>query len=60
MRRHFDSVSGFPDAAAVVDVVGGDLDADFYICGPAPFMELVEETLLELGVAPGPSSSSGS
>ena len=36
VRRHFDSVSGFPDAAAVVDVVGGDPDADFYVCGPGP------------------------
>ena len=28
------------------------LDADFYICGPGPFMDLVETTLLELGVDP--------
>ena len=28
------------------------LDADFYICGPTPFMDLVEATLLELGVDP--------
>lgn len=50
--RHFDSVSGFPDAQAVVDVAGGDPDADFYVCGPAPFMELVEHTLLDLGAEP--------
>ena len=30
----------------------GDLDADFYICGPGPFMDLVESTLQALGVAP--------
>jgi 3-ketosteroid 9alpha-monooxygenase subunit B len=51
--RHFDSVSGFPDAGAVVDVAGGDPDADFYVCGPGPFMVLVEQTLLGLGVEPG-------
>ena len=32
--------------------VDGRLDADFYICGPGPFMELVEATLLDLGVEP--------
>ncbi|MGO8870883.1 MAG: 2Fe-2S iron-sulfur cluster-binding protein [Acidimicrobiales bacterium] len=53
VRRHFDSVSGFPGPEAILDVVGGELDADFYVCGPAPFMELVEETLLGAGVAPG-------
>jgi len=52
VRRHFDSVSGFPRPAVVLDVVGGQPDADFYICGPGPFMDLVEETLLGAGVAP--------
>jgi 3-ketosteroid 9alpha-monooxygenase subunit B len=28
-------------------------EAWHYICGPAPFMELVERTLIELGVPPG-------
>ena len=32
--------------------VDGRLDADFYICGPGPFMDLVEATLLGLGVEP--------
>jgi 3-ketosteroid 9alpha-monooxygenase subunit B len=53
VRRHFDSASGFPRPAAVVDLVGGEPGADFYICGPGPFMDLVEETLLGAGVAPG-------
>ena len=52
VRRHFDSVSGFPRPAAVLDFVGGELDADFYICGPGPFMDIVEETLLGAGAAP--------
>lgn len=29
---------------------GGDLDADFYLCGPAPFMDLAERALLVHGV----------
>ncbi len=53
VHRHFDSVSGFPEPATIVDVVDGDLGADFYVCGPGPFMELAERTLLELGVGPG-------
>ena len=28
-----------------------NLDADFYLCGPPPFMKSLETTLLELGVA---------
>ena len=28
----------------------GDADADFYICGPGPFMDLVEGALLVMGV----------
>ena len=51
--RHFDSVSGFPEPATIVDAVDGDLGADFYVCGPGPFMELAERTLLGLGVEPG-------
>jgi ferredoxin-NADP reductase len=52
VRRHFDSVSGLPGAETVLGVVDGEPGADFYLCGPAPFMELVEETLHCLGVAP--------
>ncbi len=50
--RHLDSVSGLPAATAIRDFVDGDLAADFYVCGPGPFMELVEESLVRLGVEP--------
>lgn len=50
--RHLDSVSGLPAAAAIREFVDGDLTADFYVCGPGPFMELVEESLVRLGVEP--------
>ncbi len=52
VRHHFDSDGGFVDAATIVEFVGSRLDADFYICGPGPFMDLVEDTLAGLGVAP--------
>lgn len=56
LQLHFDSDGGFLDAAAIREFVGdladgtGPPDADFYICGPGPFMDLVEATLIELGV----------
>jgi 3-ketosteroid 9alpha-monooxygenase subunit B len=36
----------------VRDFVGAELDVDFGVCGPGPFMDVVERTLLGLGVAP--------
>ena len=53
VHHHLDDESGFVDASAVRAFVATDLDADFYICGPGPFMDLVERTLLDLGVEPG-------
>ena len=38
------------------DIIGAFADladeADFYICGPGPFMEVVEQSLLARGIAP--------
>ena len=53
VRHHLDSVHGLVDEAEVLDFVGGRLDADFYLCGPAPFMDLVASVLQRAGVAPG-------
>jgi ferredoxin-NADP reductase len=53
IRNHFDSESGYLDRATIAEFVAGTLDADFYICGPTPFMDLVESTLLDAGVDPG-------
>ncbi len=52
VHHHLDSQSGFLDAAAVEAFVAGRGAADFYICGPSPFMDLVEHTLLAAGVTP--------
>lgn len=52
LRHHFDSEEGFVASATVEEFAAGALDADFYICGPQPFMDLVESTLAGLGVEP--------
>lgn len=43
--RHIDAEKGYLDAAAVKEFVGADVEADTYVCGPEPFMELVESAL---------------
>jgi 3-ketosteroid 9alpha-monooxygenase subunit B len=50
VNHHLDADGGFLDAVAIRAFMGDDLDADFYVCGPGPFMDLVENTLLEAGV----------
>jgi 3-ketosteroid 9alpha-monooxygenase subunit B len=51
VRHHLDSEGGFLGTEDVAAFVAGDLDADCYICGPGPFMDLVEGTLRDLSVA---------
>jgi len=48
--HRLDVVHGFVDAARVVEEVGKRTDADFYICGPGPFMDVVEKGLESLGI----------
>ena len=43
--RHLDADRGLLDAEAVREFVGADAHADSYICGPEPFMALVESAL---------------
>lgn len=50
VRHHLDAESGFPDHAAVTGFAAGAPDADFYLCGPGPFMDMVEAALLDAGV----------
>jgi ferredoxin-NADP reductase len=52
VRHHYDSDGGFLEMKDVVDFVGGDTEADFYVCGPGPFMDLVEQALLGAHVLP--------
>jgi 3-ketosteroid 9alpha-monooxygenase subunit B len=43
--HHLDTEHGFVHSNGVAEFVGSDLDADFYICGPGPFMDVVEDAL---------------
>jgi len=52
VRHHLDERHGFVTGDQVRAFAGGDRDADFYICGPAPFMDLAERALLDGGVTP--------
>ncbi|GAA2737350.1 ferredoxin--NADP reductase [Actinocorallia aurantiaca] len=53
VHHHLDSLSGFVTESGVKEFAAGALDADFYICGPDPFMDLVERALLAHGADPG-------
>jgi 3-ketosteroid 9alpha-monooxygenase subunit B len=48
-RLHFDADSGYLEAGSVSAFAGATSTADFYICGPGPFMDLIESVLLDLG-----------
>lgn len=50
--HHLDTDAGFVHADLVREFLGTDLDADCYLCGPAPFMDVVEDALELAGVAP--------
>jgi 3-ketosteroid 9alpha-monooxygenase subunit B len=55
VRHHLDTDGGFvtaDDITAFARGAGDALDAEVYICGPGPFMDLVETTLLALGMEP--------
>jgi ferredoxin-NADP reductase len=50
LQHHIDADAGYLTPPDIAAFVGDAADADFYICGPAPFMDLVEKTLLDLDV----------
>ncbi|HTJ66175.1 MAG TPA: ferredoxin--NADP reductase [Actinospica sp.] len=52
IHRHLDARHGLVTESRVRGFAGDDRDADFYLCGPAPFMELAERALLAHGAAP--------
>jgi 3-ketosteroid 9alpha-monooxygenase subunit B len=52
VRHHFDADDGFLTTDAIAQFVAADVDADIYICGPGPFMDLVEATVQAQGVVP--------
>ncbi|MGE2720512.1 2Fe-2S iron-sulfur cluster-binding protein [Mycolicibacterium celeriflavum] len=50
VTNHFDDESGVVQPAAVETFATACGDVDYYICGPGPFMDTVESTLLRTGV----------
>ena len=52
VHHHLDEERGFLDAAQCAALVGDRAGADFYICGPGPYMDTVEAGLATLDVAP--------
>jgi ferredoxin-NADP reductase len=53
VTHHLDVESGFVGAHDVRPLVIAAPDAEHFVCGPAAFMEVVEQALLESGVEPG-------
>jgi ferredoxin-NADP reductase len=52
VTHHLDTASGLVSKAEVLDFAAGlPHGTDFYLCGPEPFMDLVERVLLAQGVA---------
>ncbi|GAA4825124.1 ferredoxin--NADP reductase [Streptomyces ziwulingensis] len=53
VRHHLDDRDGLVSADEILAVAGEvGREPDFYVCGPAPFMDLVERTLTGAGVPP--------
>jgi ferredoxin-NADP reductase len=50
VHHHFDSEQGFLNAAACATLVGERTGADFYVCGPGPYMHVVQAGLDQRGV----------
>jgi 3-ketosteroid 9alpha-monooxygenase subunit B len=48
--HHLDVEQGFVHSDVVQQFVDTDVDADFYVCGPGPFMDVVEDALALLHV----------
>ncbi|GAA0936672.1 ferredoxin--NADP reductase [Actinocorallia libanotica] len=51
LRRHLDTGGGFLTEPQIREFTADTPGADFYICGPDPFMDLVERVLLDGGAA---------
>ena len=51
LHHHLDSERGFLDAEACATLIGDRAHADFYVCGPGPYMDAVEAGLARRGIA---------
>lgn len=52
LHKHFDEDDGVVTPEAIEAFVAPAGDAHYYVCGPGPFMDTVERTLLAAGVKP--------
>jgi ferredoxin-NADP reductase len=52
VHHHLDAERGLLDAAACAALVGGRAHGHFYLCGPGPYMDVVEAGLARVGVKP--------
>jgi 3-ketosteroid 9alpha-monooxygenase subunit B len=50
LRHHLDDVGGIVTAAHIESFLSRAGDVDVYICGPSPFMELVNDTVRLAGI----------
>lgn len=50
LHKHFDEDAGVVEPAAIEAFIAPAGDAHYYVCGPGPFMDTVEKTLLAAGV----------
>lgn len=51
IHHHLDDTDGFVTDGAISAFLAGDTDVHVYLCGPTPFMDLVEAALGRAGVA---------
>jgi len=52
VHHHHDVDHGFVGPEAVRTLLDGAADPECFVCGPGPFMDIVETTLLDAGVDP--------
>jgi len=52
VHHHLDSETGFLDATACAALVGDRTQGDVYVCGPGPYMAVVEAGLEQRGIDP--------
>lgn len=51
VRRWFESEAGLPTAKGLGEMIDGLEGRDAFLCGPAPFMQLAEKSLLDARIA---------
>lgn len=50
LHHHLDGERGFLEAAACAALASDRVDADFYVCGPTAYMDVVQDGLSAIGV----------